>query len=34
MIGFAIHNTTEGIAIVAPLAADKRPSLVSLGGLA
>ena len=32
MVGFAIHNTTEGIAIVAPLS-RARPSLWRLLGL-
>ena len=32
MIGFAIHNTTEGLAIVAPLA-DRRPGVARLAGL-
>ncbi len=37
MIGFAIHNTTEGLAIVAPLARGERPPfgrLVLLGVIA
>jgi len=32
VIGFALHNTTEGIAIVAPLT-DRRPSVLRLLGL-
>ena len=32
VIGFALHNTTEGLAIVAPLA-DGRPGLRRLGAL-
>ena len=32
MIGFAIHNTTEGLAVVAPVAKN-RPSLRTLAGL-
>ena len=37
VVGFAIHNTTEGFAIVAPLAARAQPSLrrlVALGLIA
>ena len=38
MVGFAIHNTTEGLAIVAPLrggeaGADARPGIGRLAGL-
>ena len=32
MVGFAIHNTTEGLAIVAPLA-KQPPGLARLAGL-
>ena len=30
MFGFALHNTTEGVAIVAPLAGRRRPTLWQL----
>ncbi len=33
MIGFALQNTTEGLAIVAPLAEGGRPSLARLVAL-
>ncbi len=33
MFGFALHNTTEGLAIVAPLSTHRRPSLARLIGL-
>lgn len=33
MLGFAIHNVTEGIGIIAPVL-DRRPSLLVLAGLA
>ena len=33
VFGFALHNTTEGLAIVAPLAGGRRPSLGRLAGL-
>jgi zinc transporter, ZIP family len=33
VIGFAIHNTTEGLAIVAPLAHADPPGLARLLGL-
>ena len=32
VVGFALHNTTEGLAIVAPLT-DQRPPISSLIGL-
>ena len=31
VFGFALHNTTEGLAIVAPLADQQRPSFAKLG---
>ena len=33
MFGFALHNTTEGLAIVAPLSRYRRPSLGRLAAL-
>src|SRR6185503_7281203 len=33
IIGFALHNTTEGLAIVAPLARDQGAPRVSLAAL-